>query len=282
MNQNLSAAVAALTLTATAQAQHNSVARFHTDFGTFDVELFDQAGPNGLANSAAPRTVENFLDYVCSSRYDGTFIHRSVPGFVVQGGGYSFTSSSVRPVPAYSPIRNEFSFERSNVEGTIAMARQSNDPHSATSQFFFNLVDNSSNLNYQAGGFSVFGRVIDGWSVVQGIASLAVADYSAVHFRLGEVPVMPNYTQGEPISNEVLVNIRVESISGQRVCLTCYADCNKSTGRSVLDIFDFLCFQTNFVLGESYACDCETSTGPNVCDVFDFLCFQNAFVAGCP
>jgi hypothetical protein len=62
----------------------------------------------------------------------------------------------------------------------------------------------------------------------------------------------------------------------------CYADCDQSTGSGVLDILDFLCFQSQFVLGFSYACDCDASTGPGVCDVFDFLCFQNAFVAGCP
>ena len=61
-----------------------------------------------------------------------------------------------------------------------------------------------------------------------------------------------------------------------------YADCDKSTGNSVLNLFDFLCFQNSFVLGEPYACDCDTSTGPLVCDVFDFLCFQGAFVGGCP
>ncbi len=63
---------------------------------------------------------------------------------------------------------------------------------------------------------------------------------------------------------------------------SCYADCDKSTGNGVLDIFDFLCFQDSFVAGEPYACDCDTSTGPLVCDLFDFLCFQGAFVGGCP
>ncbi len=62
----------------------------------------------------------------------------------------------------------------------------------------------------------------------------------------------------------------------------CYADCDQSTGVGVLDLFDFLCFQNSFVLGESYACDCDTSTGPLVCDLFDFLCFQNEFAQGCP
>ncbi len=61
----------------------------------------------------------------------------------------------------------------------------------------------------------------------------------------------------------------------------CYADCDATTGLGVLDIFDFLCFQTSFVAGAPYACDCSTSTGPLVCDIFDFLCFQDAFVSGC-
>ena len=61
----------------------------------------------------------------------------------------------------------------------------------------------------------------------------------------------------------------------------CYADCDHSTGVGVLDIFDFLCFQSEFVAGGSFACDCDTSTGPGICDLFDFLCFQSAFVVGC-
>lgn len=62
----------------------------------------------------------------------------------------------------------------------------------------------------------------------------------------------------------------------------CYADCDQTTGLGVLDVFDFLCFQSEFVSGDPAACDCNVTTGPSVCDVFDFLCFQSAFVAGCP
>lgn len=69
-----------------------------------------------------------------------------------------------------------------------------------------------------------------------------------------------------------------ESLSGKN----CYADCDVSTGMGVLDIFDFLCFQTRFAKGDAYACSCDLSTGLNVCDVFDFLCFQMRFVEGCP
>ena len=63
--------------------------------------------------------------------------------------------------------------------------------------------------------------------------------------------------------------------------VSCYADCDESTGVGVLDMRDFLCFQNSFVNGERYACDCDKSTGLLVCDIFDFLCFQNAFVNGC-
>lgn len=62
----------------------------------------------------------------------------------------------------------------------------------------------------------------------------------------------------------------------------CYPDCDTSTGKGVLDIFDFLCFQSSFVTGESYACDCDITTGAGTCDIFDFLCFQSSFVASCP
>ena len=69
---------------------------------------------------------------------------------------------------------------------------------------------------------------------------------------------------------------------GDSLGMTCYADCDPSTGIGILDIFDFLCFQNSFVSGNPYACDCDTTTGQGVCDIFDFLCFQDAFVAGCP
>jgi hypothetical protein len=62
----------------------------------------------------------------------------------------------------------------------------------------------------------------------------------------------------------------------------CYPDCETSSGAGVLDIFDFLCFQDEYLRATPYACDCDISSGPGVCDVFDFLCFQDAFVAGCP
>lgn len=265
-----------------ALGQENTIARFHTDYGTFDVELFDQVGPDGLAASASPLTVANFLDYVCAKRYDGMFFHRSVRDWVLQGGGFSYINERIRPVRTYPPIQNEFSLARSNIEGTIAMAKVAGNPHSATSHFYFNLIDNSAKLNTQNGGYTVFGRVVEGWALVKEMEQLEIVDYSSVSGALATTPVMPSYQAGDPISNDVLIEMNIESISGPRVCLTCQADCDRSTGYGVLDIFDFLCFQDSFVNSEAYACDCDTSTGLGVCDVFDFLCFQDAFVSGCP
>jgi cyclophilin family peptidyl-prolyl cis-trans isomerase len=137
---------------------------FHTNMGDFIVELF----------ADVPVTTANFLNYVTSNRYDGTFMHRLVKGFVLQGGGYSFDGANVTTVPAFAPITNEYSATHPNALGTIAMARTS-DLNSATSQFFFNLVDNSAGLvNY-----AVFGQVIQGWDKIVTIAGLPVYDAGA-------------------------------------------------------------------------------------------------------
>jgi len=128
--------------------------------GVTDVLLFDQEG------AGAPESVANFLNYVTDGDYAGSIIHRSVPGFIVQGGGFTVDSLSLEEsqapteIPADPPVVNEFSTERSNTRGTIAFAKLGNDPNSATNQWFFNLADNSENLDNQNGGFTVFGEVL--------------------------------------------------------------------------------------------------------------------------
>jgi cyclophilin family peptidyl-prolyl cis-trans isomerase len=118
-----------------------------------------------LDPDAAPETVANFLNYVTAGDYDNTIFHRLIEGFVLQGGGFATTSevfvdvSQLTAIPTDAPVVNEFS--RSNIRGTIAMAKLGSDPDSATSQFFFNLADNSQNLDNQNGGFTVFGELID-------------------------------------------------------------------------------------------------------------------------
>lgn len=162
----------ALLMPATAQAQ-NSYVCAETSLGNFCLELF---------NDVAPNTVQNFLNYVRGNDYNNTFIHRNAPGFVIQGGGYYYQGgTTVAEVPKDPPVVNEFN--RSNVRGTIAMAKLGNDPNSATSEWFINLGDNSANLNNQNGGFTVFGQVIgNGMAVIDAIAARTPRDLS---FNLG-------------------------------------------------------------------------------------------------
>lgn len=134
--------------------------------GITNVLLYDQAG------SGAPLSVQNFLNYVNDGDYVNSIIHRSIPGFIVQGGGFVVNNlasnlqtaetraNAVSEVPADAAVQNEFSAARSNTRGTLAYAKLGNNPNSATNQWFFNLADNSSNLNNQNGGFTVFGEVI--------------------------------------------------------------------------------------------------------------------------
>lgn len=145
---------------------------------TTNVVLFDQAG------QGAPSTVQNFLNYVNDGDYINNVIHRSVPGFIVQGGGFTVNglanslanpASAVGVIPADSPVINEFSAERSNLRGTIAMAKLGGNPDSATNQWFFNLADNSANLDNQNGGFTVFGEVV-GQSDLNNLDAIASVD----------------------------------------------------------------------------------------------------------
>ncbi len=110
-----------------------------------------------LFEEETPETVANFLNYVNDGDYANTFIHRSVAGFVIQGGGFTFIDGERQSVPTDPPVVNEPGI--SNLRGTIAMAKLSGDPNSATSQWFINLADNAENLDGQNGGFTVFGQV---------------------------------------------------------------------------------------------------------------------------
>ncbi len=122
-----------------------------------------------LDREHAPATVDNFLAYVNDGFYDGTIFHRVIDGFMIQGGGYTadFSRKETRP-----PIQNEADNGLKNTRGSIAMAR-TQDPHSASAQFFINVADNSA-LDHKARdargwGYAVFGRVADGMGVVDKI-----------------------------------------------------------------------------------------------------------------
>ncbi len=148
-----------------------------TVLGNFELELYEDK---------APLTVENFLAYVRRGDFDSTFIHRSVPGFVIQGGGYKLIDGGVVPVATQAPIKNEF--QLSNVRGTLAMAKLGGDPDSATSQWFINLADNSASLDTTNGGYTVFGKVLgNGMDVIDQIAALPIY---AAQPPFGELPVI--------------------------------------------------------------------------------------------
>jgi len=141
--------------------------RIQTALGDIDIELFD---------SAAPKTVANFLAYAQSGAYIDSFFHRSVPGFIIQGGGYTLISNnSAKKIEALPPIPNEFSASRSNLRGTLSMAKIAGNPNSATNEWFINIADNSANLDNQNGGFTVFGQVIgNSMAIVDAIAALPI------------------------------------------------------------------------------------------------------------
>jgi peptidyl-prolyl cis-trans isomerase B (cyclophilin B) len=134
-----------------------------TNHGTFVIQL-DQG--------KAPKSVENFLAYVDGKHYDGTIFHRVISTFMVQGGGYD---ANYEKKPTRAPIQNEADNGLKNTRGTVAMAR-TGDPHSATAQFFVNVVDNGF-LDHQAKdergwGYAVFGRVTEGMDVVDKIKAV--------------------------------------------------------------------------------------------------------------
>jgi len=126
-----------------------------------------------LDNLKAPISTKNFLQYVKDGHYDGTIFHRVMPGFMIQGGGYTkelYENARTRPKTTRDPIKNEASNGLSNMRGTVAMARLP-QPHTATTQFFINVVDNSRSLDYPRnnGGYAVFGKVVAGMEVVEAI-----------------------------------------------------------------------------------------------------------------
>ncbi len=135
----------------------------HTSFGVIQLELDAEK---------APKTVENFLNYVKNGHYDNTIFHRVIPGFMIQGGGFT---EDMEQKSTQATIENEANNGLKNVRGSIAMAR-TNAPHSASAQFFINLSDNDF-LNFsaptvQGWGYCVFGRVVSGLEVMDKIAAV--------------------------------------------------------------------------------------------------------------
>ncbi|WP_300085856.1 peptidylprolyl isomerase [uncultured Nitrosomonas sp.] len=134
--------------------------KIHTNHGVITLEL---------DSDKTPVTVENFLRYVDNGHYENTLFHRVIDGFMIQGGGYS---PGLKEKPTLAPIQNEAALGIGNDTYTIAMARTS-DVHSATSQFFINVANNSflnhTSMTPQGFGYCVFGRVVEGKEVVDAI-----------------------------------------------------------------------------------------------------------------
>jgi cyclophilin family peptidyl-prolyl cis-trans isomerase len=140
----------------------------------------------GLYDDKSPVTTENFLKYVRKGHYNGTVFHRVMPNFMIQGGGMT---ADMTEKPTDPPIRNEARANQlRNNRGTLAMAR-TNDPNSATAQFFINLKDNAP-LDYgiRGAGYAVFGEVLDGMDVVDKIAAVRTTTVAGGH---DDVPVTP-------------------------------------------------------------------------------------------
>jgi cyclophilin family peptidyl-prolyl cis-trans isomerase len=146
--------------------------------------------------SGAPLTVANFERYIEEEKYTDVILHRLISGFVLQGGGFQWSNDQTSPssIESFPAVQNEFSSERSNTRGTIAMAKIGNDPDSATNQWFFNLVDNSDNLDNQNGGFTVFGKTKTETDLlfVDILASSPVANAGGVFSSLPYVSLTEN------------------------------------------------------------------------------------------
>ncbi len=150
----------------------------HTNYGVIKLNLFADK---------APATVENFISYVKDGFYDNTIFHRVINGFMIQGGGFT---ADMQQKDTKDQIKNEANNKLPNKKGTIAMAR-TNDPHSATCQFFINVADNDFlNFSSETGsgwGYCVFGEVVEGMDVIDEIKKVATGR----HGMHADVPVKP-------------------------------------------------------------------------------------------
>jgi len=180
--------VVVLALSFPAIAEDNLRVDLETSKGKIILELYADK---------APHTVKNFLVYVDTGFYDGTIFHRVIPDFMIQGGGFT---AEMKKKPTQPPIQNEADNGIPNDRGTIAMAR-TQDPHSATAQFFINTKDNGF-LNHkgkspQVWGYAVFGRVVEGMGVVDAISNVKTVTRGVYRNVPAEPVVITRAKQGK-------------------------------------------------------------------------------------
>ena len=185
------------------QAATATIVEVETDLGTIEINLYD---------NATPATVTNFLAYVNSGSFTDSIFHRSVPGFIIQSGGFiTDINAQITAIVSNPAVTNEPVY--SNVRGTIAMAKFGNDPNSATSQWFINLANNAPNLDAQNGGFTVFGEVTAGMDVVDTIAGLARYNFGSA---FTEMPLQDysstDFANNVPVDNTHLVIVTAVNV----------------------------------------------------------------------
>ncbi|MES2475105.1 MAG: peptidylprolyl isomerase [Verrucomicrobiota bacterium] len=180
-NLTLTAGTAAISIPASSaftDPDVSSAARLTTDLGTIDFAFYQ---------NTAPQTVANFLGYLNRGDFLNTMFHRSVPGFILQGGAFR-ADATASAVPTQPPVVNEPRI--TNLAGTVAMAKLGGNPNSATNQFFINLANNAANLDAQNFGFTVFARVAgNGMTVAQAISELPLQNFSTTNGALTHTPV---------------------------------------------------------------------------------------------
>lgn len=181
------ATVVSLTVFALPVRAANPQVEMKTNLGTIQIELYQDK---------APKTVANFLQYVKAGHYDGTIFHRVIDGFMIQGGGFDLGLKEKATRPS---IENEAKNGLKNQIGTIAMARKP-DPHSATAQFFINLVNNDG-LDFpghDGWGYCVFGKVTQGMDVVNKISKVATGSVR----QYQDVPIKPVLIESVKLIND--------------------------------------------------------------------------------
>lgn len=224
--------LAASLMSILALPSYATIVEFETSQGNIEVNLFD---------NATPKTVANFLAYVNADSYNTTVIHRSISNFIVQGGGFTFDNLKLVKTVANAAVVNEPLY--SNIKGTIAMAKLGSNPNSATNEWFFNMTDNSANLDYQNAGFTVFGQVISGMDVLTKIQKLTHCgetpfdNYTSAQCSDGSsIPGFENYVS---ITNVAITDPVVDTASGLSPAKIKPASDNSSSGGAlgILSIF---------------------------------------------
>jgi peptidyl-prolyl cis-trans isomerase A (cyclophilin A) len=177
-----------------------TIVQFETTLGNFEVNLYDES---------TPKTVANFLTYLNAGDYSNAVFHRTESGFVLQGGGFKYNDNwPLDEVNVNAPVENEPVF--SNRRGTIAMAKLGGAPDSATNQWFFNLADNSANLDGQNEGFTVFGEVTgDGMAFVDQISNIQAYNFGGA---LTSIPLQNFDVANTPNGDNLMIITSIQII----------------------------------------------------------------------